>query len=134
MVNPMKEDLIFYKDFSEKYKKYLKEKGTEVDRFDPEPAKDGSFELWSYYHLGLPTFSMDFWTLPKAIEKKEEKNGLTSDQLKEMSDEEFIAVDKEKIAAYLKEAGAPNQFQAETVINMVKGGGNDTGKNCRDGR
>ena len=122
VVNPMKEDLIFYEDFSEKYKKYLKEKGTEVDRFDPEPAKDGSFELWSYYHLGLPTFSMDFWTLPKAKEKEEEKNGLTSDQLKEMSDEEFIAVDKEKVAAYLKEAGAPKQFQAEMVINMVKEG------------
>ncbi|MCK4699923.1 MAG: hypothetical protein KAT38_06300, partial [Bacteroidales bacterium] len=122
VVNPMNEDLVFYKDFSEKYKKYLKEKGAEVDRFDPEPAKDGSFELWSYYHLGLPTFSMDFWTLPKVKEKKEEKNGLTSAQLKEMSDEEFIALEKDKIEAYLKEIGAPKQFNAEMVINMVKEG------------
>ncbi len=122
VVNPMNEDLVFYKDFSEKYKKYLKEKGAEVERFDPEPAKDGSFELWSYYHLGLPTFSMDFWTLPKVKEKKEEKNGLTSAQLKKMSDEEFIALDKEKISAYFKEAGAPKQFNAEMVINMVKEG------------
>lgn len=71
VVNPMKEDLVFYKELSEKYKEYLKEKGAEFDRFDPEPAKDGSFELWSYYHLGIPTFSMDFWTLPKVKEKKE---------------------------------------------------------------
>ena len=122
VVNPMKEDLVFYKDFSEKYKKYLKEKGAEVDRLDPEPAKDGSFEFWSYYHLGLPTFSMDFWTLPKVKEKKEEKSGLTSAQLKKMSDEEFIALDKEKISAYLKETGAPKQFNAEMIVNMVKEG------------
>ena len=65
---------------------------------------------------------MDFWTLPKVKEKKEEKNGLTSAQLKKMSDEEFIALDKEKISAYLKETGAPKQFNAEMVVNMVKEG------------
>lgn len=122
VVNPMKEDLVFYKELSEKYKEYLKEKGAEYDRFDPEPAKDGSFELWSYYHLGIPTFSMDFWTLPKVKEKKEKGSGLTSEQLKKMSDEEFIALDREKISAYLKEIGAPKQFKADVVVNMVKGG------------
>lgn len=122
VVNPLKEDLVFYKELSEEYKKYLKEKGAEVDRFDPEPAKDGSFELWSYYHLGLQTFSMDFWTLPKVKEKKEKKNGLTTDQLSKMSEEEFIALEKDKFEDYLKEVGAPKQFNAEIMINMVKEG------------
>ena len=69
-VNPNAKDLPIYSDYSKEYMKYLKEKGFSTDRLDPKPAKDGSFELWAYYHLGLPSFSQDFWGVPKLTPEK----------------------------------------------------------------
>ncbi len=63
-VNPMEEDLKFYSDFSDKYKAYLKARGCSTDRMVADPDKDGSFELWAYYHLGVPSFSMNLFTPP----------------------------------------------------------------------
>lgn len=122
VVNPLDEDLKFYKELSEQYKKYLKDKGMETERLDPAAAKDGSPELWAYYHLGLPSFSMDFWTLPKPKKEKKESSGITLDQLEKMSKEDFLALGEEKVAAFLKENGAPEQFKASRVIGMVKSG------------
>jgi hypothetical protein len=65
VVNPLDADLKIYNAFAEKYKEYLKGKKFTAKRLDPARDKDGSFELWSYYHLGLPSFSMDFWGLPE---------------------------------------------------------------------
>lgn len=64
-VNPLANDLKIYKSYADEYKKYLKSKDYSTERLDPKPAKNGSFELWAYYHLGLPSFSQDFWGLPK---------------------------------------------------------------------
>lgn len=64
-LNPLKDDLIFYKKYAADYKKFLKAKEFDTDLLDPTPAKNGSFELWAYYHLGLPSFSMRFFTIPK---------------------------------------------------------------------
>mgnify|MGYP005839970389 CR=1 FL=1 len=122
VVNPMQEDLVFYNKISEDYKKYLKDKGIEEDRYDPAPAKDGSFELWSYYHLGVPVFSMDLWGLPKLKEEKKESSGITIEALEKMSPDEFVELGEEKIDMFLKENGAPDQYKAEMVIGMVKGG------------
>ena len=122
-VNPLDEDLKFYKELSKQYKDFLKAKGFEEERLAPEKAKDGSFELWSYYHLGIPTFSMNFFTLPKAKkEKKEAGSGLSLDQLEKMSSDDFVALGEEKIAVFLKENNAPERFSAAKLIEMVKGG------------
>lgn len=89
----------------------------------PEKAKDGSFELWSYYHLGIPTFSMNFFTLPKAKSKKKEAgSGITLDDLEKMSTNDFVALDEEKLALFLKENNAPERFSATKLLEMVKGG------------
>lgn len=122
VVNPLSDDLKFYKELAEEYKEYLKKKGMTKERLEPAKAKDGSFELWSYYHLGIPTFTMDFWTLPKVKEKKEKGSGITNEKLEKMTPDEFIALGKEKITAFLKESGAPAQFKAENVIKMVEDG------------
>lgn len=68
VVNPLEADLKIYQALSEKYKQYLKDKGYTAKRLDPARDKDGSFELWAYYQLGLPSFSMDFWGLPEVIQ------------------------------------------------------------------
>lgn len=123
VVNPVSDDLQFYNELADQYKEYLEEKGFTTERMDPEPAEDASFELWSYYHLGIPTFSMDFWTLPKPQEEeKEEGSGLTADKISEMSSDEFLELGEEKIGMFLEEIGAPEQFSAERVIAMVEGG------------
>lgn len=122
VVNPLPEDLKFYKELSEKYKEFLKKNKLDTKRLDPPKAKDGSFELWSYYQLGLPSFSMDFWTLPKIEKQKKEEPGITPEKLEKMSNEEFLALGEEKISEFLKSAGAPPNFKAKMVMDAVKNG------------
>jgi hypothetical protein len=64
-VNPQEGDLVFYKKYAEAYKDFLEDQGFSLDRFGPSPAREGSFELWGYFHVGLPVFSMDLWGVPR---------------------------------------------------------------------
>jgi len=127
-VNPLADDLKFYKELSDKYKEFLKDNKIDTERLDPARDKDGSFELWTYYHLGLPSFAMDFWTLPKVKEEKKEGEEITPEKLEKMTNEEFIALGEEKIDAFLKSSGAPANFKAEMVIDALEGGKMDTKK------
>ncbi len=77
-VNPLEDDLKFYTRFSEDYKKYLEGKKFNAETLSPTPAKDGSFELWAYYHLGVPSFSMNLFTVPKVKEEKKTGEGALS--------------------------------------------------------
>ena len=122
VVNPMQEDLAFYNKISEEYKEYLKGKGIKDERFDPAQPEDGSFELWSYYHLGVPVFTMDIWAMPKPREESKDASGITVEALEKMSSDEFMALGEDKINAFLKERGAPAQYNAKMVMGMVKGG------------
>ena len=127
-VNPLADDLKFYKELSDKYKEFLKNNKIDTERLDPARDKDGSFELWTYYHLGLPSFAMDFWTLPKVKEEKKEGEEITPEKLEKMTNEEFIALGEEKIEAFLKSSGSPANFKAKMVIDALKGGKMDTKK------
>ena len=128
VVNPLADDLKFYQELSDKYKEFLKEYKIDTERLEPAPDKDGALELWAYYHLGLPSFAMDFWTLPKVKEEKKEEEAITPEKLAKMTNEEFIALGEEKIDAFLKSAGAPANFKAKMVIDALKGGKMDTKK------
>jgi len=128
VVNPLPEDLNFYKELSDQYKEFLKKNKLEGPRQETPDARDGSFELWSYYHLGIPTFSMDFWTLPEVKKDDKTEGILTPEKLETMSNEEFIALGEEKINAFLKGSGAPENFKAAMVINALKGGMMNTKK------
>ena len=64
-LNPQEGDLLFYEKYTSDYKTFLKEQGVDEDRLEPAPAKDGSFELWGYFQVGVPVFSMDLWGLSK---------------------------------------------------------------------
>jgi len=120
-VNPLPEDLKFYNQISEEYKEFLKKNKLDGKRLEPAPAKDGSFELWAYYHLGLPSFSLDFWTLPQ-LEEKGKGPEITPEKLETMSNEEFLALGEEKIDAFLKSSGAPGNIKANMIMNAVKSG------------
>ncbi|MBN1569427.1 MAG: hypothetical protein JXA73_16395 [Acidobacteria bacterium] len=127
VVNPLEEDLKFYRELSEQYKEFLKTNKLDTKRLDPARDKDGSFELWSYYHLGLPSFALDFWTAP---EVKDEKSGdeITLAKLEKMSNDEFISLGEEKVDAFLKSIGAPDQFKAAQAFDAIKAGKMDTKK------
>jgi hypothetical protein len=122
-VNPLEDDLKFYTKFSEDYKKYLESKKFSTERLSAPADKDGSFELWAYYHLGVPSFSMNLFTVPKVKEEKKESAEVVSlDDVEKMSTEEFTALGEEKIAAFLKANNAPDRFTASGVIEMMKSG------------
>jgi hypothetical protein len=127
VVNPLEEDLKFYREISEQYKEFLKANKLDAERFDPAPDKDGSLELYSYYQLGLPSFALDFWTAP-AVKDEKAENEITPEKLEKMSNDEFIALGEEKIDAFLKSVGAPDQFKAGKIFEALKGGMMDIGK------
>ena len=127
VVNPLEDDLKFYKEFSEKFKEFLKAAKLDAKRLEPAPDKDGSFELWSYYHLGLPSFALDFWTLPEVKEEKKDEE-ITAEKLEKMTNEELMALGEEKVDAFLKSVGAPDQFKAKQVFELLKDGKMDTKK------
>jgi len=123
-VNPLDDDLKFYNKFSEDYKEYLEEKEFSIESLDPEAAKDGSFELWAYYHLGVPSFSMNLFTVPKVKEEKAEKEegAVSLDEVEKMDTEEFIELGEEKINAFLKANNTPDRFSADGIIQMMESG------------
>jgi hypothetical protein len=123
-VNPLKRDLEFYEKFSVEYKKYLKSKNFNLSRLDPQPAKNGSFELWAYYHLGVPSFSMNLFRVPKTDENNKTKDHgfLSLDEVRDMDSEEFLKLDKEKIATFLKSDNATEKYNAVDIVDMIKSG------------
>jgi len=122
-VNPLADDLKFYKSYSEDYKKYLEKKSFNTEVLDPARAKDGSFELWAYYHLGVPSFSMNLFTVPKVKEeKKKDDDALSLDDVEKMSTEDFVALGETKIDTLLKANNAPERFSGKQVLKMMDSG------------
>jgi hypothetical protein len=119
VVNPMQEDLVFYNKISGEYKEYLKSKGVKDERFDPDEPREGSFEMWAYYQLGVPVFSMDIWALNKLKETKKESSGITTESIEVMTKDEFINLGEDKLNAFLREKGAPAQYNAKMVMGMI---------------
>jgi len=128
-VNPDREDLPYWNEINKRYTDFIKEAGLDGERLKPKDFPPGSIEEWGYFQYGVPTFSMDFWSLPKA--KKEEKKTegmLTPEAIEKMSNDEFIALGKDKIDGFLKASGAPAQYTADMVIMALQGGMLDTKK------
>jgi len=122
VVNPLEDDLRFYTELSGKYNDYLKTKGFSTNRLSADPDKDGSFETWAYYHLGIPSFSLNLFTIPKSGEEKTSGDSLTFQAVEKMTSEEFLALGEEKIALLLKSVHIPGKMDAARVLEMVKSG------------
>jgi len=130
-VNPDRNDIPYWTEITERYKKFMEEAGFDTERLDPRKFSSGCVEEWAYYQYGVPSFSMDFWTLPKPKkeEEGEKKEGmLTPDEIENMSNEEFIELGEERINEFLKASGAPSQYNAQMVIMALQGGMMDTKK------
>ncbi len=120
-VNPQEDDLKFYNKFSEQYREYLKSKNFSSDNLDPEPAKDGSFELWAYYHLGLPSFSMNLFSAPR-IKTGEETGAIEEAKAKAKEEEEVETKEqaKEQTKGIEKEKGIKNNKESERKQELLK--------------
>lgn len=90
MVNPDKKDLPYWEEVSSLYSDFLDIAGIETARIDPPGLPPGSIEEWSYYQYGVPTFALDFWTLPKPKQEDEEDKPKAEDNDKVEDWEEFL--------------------------------------------
>lgn len=116
------EDLEYYKKISEEYKDYMKENNISERRLLPQKIQNGSFELWSYFYLGIPTFSMDFWAIPKpSSEKKNDKNIITPDSLSRITAKEFKEFPDSLLEKIIKENNVENIFPLSGIKTQIIG-------------
>ena len=118
------QDVLIFQEIQKDYKEALKKAELDYPESRAKGVGKGSFAAYCYFQYGVQVFSADLWTVPEP--KKEpaakDKDALTLDKLKTMSSEDFLTLEDEKIEAFLKEQGAPPNFKAEMVKNMVKSG------------
>jgi len=103
------------------YKDVLK--GAKMEGLDKhaQGVGKGSFVAYAYFQYGVPVFSTDIWQIPEP-KKEEAADKITPDKLKEMTSDQFLALGEEKIDAFLKDAGAPPNFNGKMLMDMVKSG------------
>ena len=116
-----REDMPYLQTIRKEYKEKLKEAKLNYPEKRAAGVVKGSFVAYCYYQLGALVFSADLWAVPEP-EKKEARDALNAEKLQTMSSEEFIALGEEKIAAFLKEQGAPENVKAAMLIKAVAGG------------
>lgn len=116
-----RQDMPFFEAVQKDYKDALKKAKIDYPQKRAKGVGKGSFVAYCYYQLGVQVFSSDLWAIPEP-KKEPKKDALTREKLKSMSSEEFLALGEEKIEAFLKEQGAPPNFKASMLINMVKSG------------
>jgi hypothetical protein len=115
------QDMPYIQEIQKQYKDALKEAELDYPENRAKGVVKGSFAAYCYFQYGVPVFSSDLWQVPEP-KKEPEQDALTADKLKEMSAEDFVALGEEKIAAFLKEQGAPDNVKPATIIEMVKSG------------
>ncbi len=116
-----RQDMPIFEAVQKEYKELINKAGLDYPERRAKPVEKGSFVAYCYFQYGVPVFSSDLWTVPEP-KKPAEKDTLTPEKLKKMTSEEFIGLGEEKIAAFLKEQGAPGNFSAASLIAMVKSG------------
>ncbi len=123
-MNIDRQDMPFIQEVQKDYKDALKKAELNYPENRAKGVIKGSFAACCYYQYGVQVFSSDLWAIPEPKKKPaaEDKDALTVEKLKTMSSEDFLALDEEKIEAFLKKQGAPPNFKASMLINMVKSG------------
>lgn len=117
-----RQDMPYLEAVQKVYKDELKKAKIDYPEKRAKGVGKGSFVAYCYYQYGVQVFSSDLWAIPEPQKAPPAKDALTGDKLKTMTSEEFLALGEEKIDAFLKEQGAPPNFKASMLIEMVKSG------------
>jgi hypothetical protein len=126
-MNIDQQDMPMIQAIQKEYKDALKEAKLEDLEKRAKGVGKGSFVAYCYFHYGVPVFSTDLWKVPEP-KKEPAEDALTVDKLKTMSSEEFLALDDEVIAAFLKDQGAPDNVKPDMIRKMVESGKVDPAK------
>ncbi|MCB2199091.1 hypothetical protein KQI63_06770 [bacterium] len=89
-VNPDRRDKVWWEALIERYSAAMDSAGMPLEnRLPSEDPAPGSFEEWAYYQYGVPSFALDFWTLPVP---EEADSGSTEIPYPEDLSDELIAL------------------------------------------
>ncbi len=114
-INPLEDDLKFYTRLSEDYKKYLKNQHFSIETLEPSNGLDGSFELWAYYHLGVPSFSMNLFSVPKIKMAKNSEKEVDSSMKTEKKDTIDLSERDRALLAY-----SDKEYGGKGFVNWQK--------------
>lgn len=117
-----RQDRPYLEKIQEEYKEALKKANLKYPEKRAQEVKKGSFTAYAYFQYGVPVLAVDVWQIPEPEKKEKKQDELTADKLKTMTPEEFLALGEEKIDAFLTAQGAPPNFKASTVMEMVRSG------------
>ena len=119
-----REDMPIIQEIQKDYKDALKKAELGYPESRAKGVRKGSFVAYCYFQYGVPVFSADLWAVPEPKKEpaEKDKDALTIEKLKTMSSEDFLALDDEIIETFLKEQGAPPNFKASMIKDMVKAG------------
>jgi len=120
-MNIDQQDMPMIQAIQKEYKDALKEAKLEDLEKRAKGVGKGSFAAYCYFQYGVPVFSTDLWKVPEP-KKELAKDALTVDKLKSMSSEDFLSLEDDVMAAFLKEQGAPDNFKPEMIKKMVESG------------
>jgi hypothetical protein len=130
---PDAEDLRFYANFGEEYKKILDKAGLDSKRSGGQSA-GGGLQNWLYYQYSAMAIELDVWGIPKKAAAPAGRPAagapagaapsavLSLDSIEKMSADEFTALGEEKLGAFLKSINAPAMVQPAMLIQGVKSG------------
>ncbi len=133
-VNPNPKDLGWWQAIADEYQEAMDEAGLGGSRVDPPPSQRASVEEWAYFQFGVPTFALDFWSVPKAEGEAGADSAATGggsagagdlpefDEIEQMSSEELIGLGKETISALLAAYDAPPHITTSMVIGALESG------------
>jgi len=120
--SPDAEDLKFYQNFADEYKKILDSAGLDNKRAGGQSAA-GGLQNWLYYQYSTMTVELDVWGIPKKTAARPAAgataaNALTLEKFEKMTAAEISELEDEKLAAFLKSINAP----AMATPQMIKQG------------
>lgn len=116
-----RQDLTYMEAVQKNFKDKLKKANLDYPEKRAKGVGKGSFVAFCYYQYGVQVFSSDLWQIPEP-KKEPSKDALTVDKLKTISSEDFLALGEEKIEAFLRDQGAPPNFNAAALMKMVESG------------
>lgn len=117
-------DMPIIQEIQKDYKDALKKAEIGYPESRAKGVRKGSFAAYCYFQYGVPVFSADLWAVPEPKKEpaEKDKDALTIEKLKTMSSDDFLALDDKVIEDFLKEQGAPPNFKASMIKEMVKAG------------